>query len=144
MLSLKYWHGPPHLCKCFYHKETKIFTLNAMTDRGYTKLIEVLNRIGYKFPEKPEIRVTPAMLTIAPKVLKQEINLHPQERLFSEEPSPRVKEEMEKMNVFLKKLMDAENSGMDYDLRELAFLSGIEFETAKQIVEQIEKKFKRR
>jgi hypothetical protein len=37
------------------------------------------------------------------------------------------------MNIFLKKLIDALYSGADYDLRELAFLAGIELETAKEI-----------
>lgn len=144
MLSLKHWHGVPHYCKCFYHTEKKIFSLIAMTDRGYAKLVEVLTQSGYRFPAEPEIRMTPAMLTVVKQVLGREIELNPYERLFTEEPSPGDKEELGKINNFLKKLMDAENSGADYDLRELAFLSGIEFETAKGIVEQISKKFKGR
>jgi hypothetical protein len=35
MLSLKKWHDFPHFSKAFYHTEKKIFTLSAMTDRGY-------------------------------------------------------------------------------------------------------------
>ena len=140
MFSLKRWHNFPHFCKCFYHKEEKIFSLNAMTDRGYDKLVEVMNQLGFEFPTEPEIRVTPAMLSVVSEVLGREIELNPYEKLFAKESSPEAKTKLEKINVFLKRLMDAQNSGVDYDLQELAFLSGIEYETAKDLVEQISKK----
>lgn len=144
MVSLKKWDEFPHFCKCFYNTEKKTFSLNAMTYRGYAKLVEALNQSGYELSEEPQVRVTPAMLTVVEAVLGRKIELNPYERLFTEEPSPGTKEELDKINIFLKKLMDAENSRADYDLRELAFLSGIEFETAKEIADQVRKKIKLR
>lgn len=144
MFSLKEWDGFPHYCKCFYDEDRKLLSLNAMTDRGYERLRIVLNKLGYKFPKEPDNRVTPAMFSIAQEVLGREIEISPYEKLFTEKPSPETKVELNKMNVFLKKFMDAFNSGADYDLRELAFLSGIELETAKEIEEQVSKKFKLR
>jgi hypothetical protein len=144
MLSLKRWHGFPHFCNCFYDMGKKIFSLSAMTDRGYTKLVEVLNQLGYKFPQEPIIRVTPAMVSMTKEVLGREVELNPYEKLFKEEPAPGTDEGLRKVNGFLTRLMDALNSGANYDLQELAFLSGIELETAREIADQVSKKFKLR
>jgi hypothetical protein len=47
-----------------------------------------------------------------------------------------------KLNSFMRRLMEAVNSGSEYDLRRPADLSGIELATAKEIEEQIRKKVK--
>lgn len=142
--SLKRWHKFPHYCSCYYDAARKIFCLNAMTDRGYAKLVEVLDGLGYQFPREAETRVTMAMFTIAKEVLGRKLEINPYEKIFREKQSPATEAELGKMNSFLKKLSDALNSGVDYDLRELAFLAGIELETAKEMEKQIVKKFKLR
>jgi hypothetical protein len=142
MFSLKRWHGFPHFCKCFYDIEKKILSLNAMTNRGYAKLVNVLNQAGYDFSKEPDVRVSMAMVSIIKQVLGREVEPNPYEKLFAEKPSPDNNEELARINGFLKILMDALNSGVDYDLRELASLSGIELEMAKEIAEQVGRKFK--
>lgn len=144
MLSLKRWHGFPHFCKCFYDTEKRVFSLHAMTERGYAKLVEVLNRLGYELSGEPEVRVTLAMASIIEEVLGRKPELNPYEKLFTKKPSPEKEAELDKVNVFLKKFMNAFNSGADYDLQELASASGIPLETAKDIAEQINKQFKLR
>ena len=143
MFALKEWDSFPHYCKCFYDEEKKLFSLNATTDRGYDRLRKVVNKLGYRFPKEPENRVTMAMFSVVKEVLGREIEINPYERLFTEKPSPETEAELGKINNFLERLMDAVISGTNYDLRELAFLAGIEFETAKELEEQIRKKLGR-
>lgn len=137
MLSLKYWQGHPHFCKCFYDMDKKIFSLNAMTDRGYSKLVKVLNNLGYDFPEQPEIRVTMPMFLTAKEVLGGDDEINPYDKLFREEPSPEEKAKLDRINNFLNRLMDAINSGTEYDLGELALLAGIELEIAQELEEKV-------
>lgn len=140
MLSLKRWQGMPHFSKCFYDVDRKILSLNAMTDRGYSKLVEALNKLGFEFPEEPENRATPAIISAVEEIFGKEIELNPYEKLFTEESLPDVKEELGMVNIFLEKLTDALNLGAEIDLQELAALSGIELEKAQEIVEQVRKK----
>ncbi len=84
--ALKEWDGFPHFCQCFYDEERKILSLNAMTERGYERLRKVLNQLGYKFLEEPDLRVTPAMFSLAREVLGREIEINPYEKLFTEKP----------------------------------------------------------
>jgi hypothetical protein len=105
--------------------------------------VDTLNQLGEEFPQEPEIRVTPTMGSIVKEVLGREVELNTYERLFVKEPSPGAEAELDKINNFLKQMMDAVNSGKDYDLRELAVSAGIEYETAKQIADNVEKKIRR-
>jgi len=143
MLSLKRWHKFPHLSKCFYNMKKKRLILTSMTDRGYDKLVEALNRLGFKLPLEPENRVTPAMLSIIKDVLRRDVVINPYEKIFTRETSLSDQRQLAKINTFLESLMEALNSGRDYDIRELAKLSDIEHETAKQIAEQVIEKLGR-
>ena len=140
MLSLQKWHDFPHYSNAFYHQEKQILTLNAMTDRGYAKLIETLNHFGEKLPQEAEIRVTMAMFHATNEILGRIVDLNPYEKLFAKETAPKDGVEMEKLNHFMQLMTEATNSGRNYDLRELAVTAGIEYETAKQIEDQVGKK----
>lgn len=141
--SLKEWDGFPHYCKCYFDEERKLLSLNAMTDRGYDRLRKAINKLGYRFPKEPENRVTMAMYLTAKEVLGREIEINPYEKLFTEKPAPSDAAELDKINNFLKRLMDSINLRTDYDLRELALSTGIELETAKDLEKQIREKLGR-
>lgn len=140
-LSLKRWHGFPHFSHCFYSQKDKKLIASAMTERGYAKLITVLNQLGHEFPQEPQIRATPAIYTVLTDFFGKDLKLNPYEKHFAEKSSPEEEEEVKRLNQFLRLLMEAVNSGKKYDLRELAAKAGIEYETAKQIADQVSKKF---
>ena len=140
MLSLKRWHSFPHFAKCFYHTQKNLFIITSMTKRGYDSLISTLNKQGNEFPSSPEILATPAMLSIAKKVLNVEIEMNPYEKHFATKPSPQTQEELDRINLFLKNLIERLNKKEDYDIAQLAFMAGIDVENAKKIAKDLIKK----
>lgn len=141
MLSLKRWHSFPHFAKCFFHAEKNLFIITSMTVRGYDSLIVALNKQGNEFPSSPEILATPAMLSIAKRVLNIDVEMNPYEKHFAKETPPKHQEELDKINVFLKYLIDRLNKKKDYNIAELASMAGIDLENAKRIAKNVIKKF---
>jgi hypothetical protein len=137
MLSLKHWHSYPHFAKCYYQTQKKLFVITSMTKRGYNVLVSILNKYGNEFPENPEILATPAMLSIANKVLGVDGELNPYEKCFTKEPSPEGQKELDKINVFVKSLVECLNSKKKYDIAKLASSAGIDLENAKSIAEHL-------
>jgi hypothetical protein len=140
MLSLKHWHSYPHFAKCYYHTQKKLFVITSMTKRGYDNLISTLNKYGNEFPANPEILATPAMLSIANKVLDVEIETSPYEKYFLKNPLPNEQKELDKINVFVKNLVDRLNNKQKYDIATLALSAGIDLENAKNIAEHLIKR----
>jgi len=140
MLSLKRWHSFPHFAKCFFHAKKNLFILTSMTTRGYDSLISALNKRGNEFPSSPEILATPAMLHIAKQVLNVDVEMNPYEKHFTKKTSPENKKELDKINVFLKHLIDRLNKKEDYDIADLAEKAGIDVENAQRIAESLIKK----
>ncbi|MFC1585119.1 hypothetical protein ACFL5V_06210 [Fibrobacterota bacterium] len=141
MLSLKRWHGYPHFAKCYWHQKKKRFILMAMTQKGWKKLQETLNKSGYDFPLEPDVRATPAMLTATGRILKMKDDVDPYGKLFTKEPSPESQRELDKLNAFVHQFMDAINHNKEYDIEAMAKKAGIEKETANDVVKQLLKKF---
>ena len=111
-----------------------------MTKRGYDNLISTLNKYGNEFPANPEILATPAMLSIANKVLDVEIETSPYEKYFLKNPLPNEQKELDKINVFVKNLVDRLNNKQKYDIATLALSAGIDLENAKNIAEHLIKR----
>jgi hypothetical protein len=140
MLELKRWRSFPHFAKCFFHAKKNLFIITAMTERGYDSLISSLNKSGNEFPSGPEIRATPSMLHLAKRVLNVNVDMNPYEKHFAKKPSPEHQMEIDKINVFLKLLMDRLNKKKDYDIAELAEKAGIDIDNAEHIAESVIKK----
>jgi hypothetical protein len=140
MLSLKRWHSFPHFSKCIFHAKKNLFILTSMTIRGYDSLISALNKQGNAFPLNPEIRATPAMFHVAKQVLNVDVEMNPFEKHFAKKTSPDNQKELDKINVFMKSLIERLNNKLDYDIAELASNAGIEVSTAEQIAENMIKK----
>ncbi len=61
----------PHFCSCYYHSEKKTLFLSARSQRGYQKMIEVLEHLEYYPPAEPDYLVTPLMSFLTEKIVKQ-------------------------------------------------------------------------
>lgn len=140
-LKLKRWGNHPHFSQAYYDEKNKIILLHAMTDRGYHALVRGLNKYGYDFPEFPSIRVKPSMIETAEFILKKKITLNEYEELFSVETNEEDKEIIDKLNVLLKLALPAINAGESPDIEALAKKTGVDVETARDLIEQAIKKF---
>jgi hypothetical protein len=141
-LSLKKWSEHPHFAQAYYDEKNKIITLSSMTDRGFKALVRGLNEYGYDFESDPLVRVNLTMLKTASDILKRKIDILKYDHLFSKESSPAVKEGIQKLNMFLNLAIPEINAGLLPDIDALAAKAGIESDTAKELIAQINKKLK--
>ena len=141
-LSLKKWCKHPHFAQAYYDEKNKKITLSSMTDRGFKALVKGLNEYGYAFDSDPFVRVNLTMVKTASDILKRKIDIIKYDHLFSKESSPAVKEGIEKLNMFLNLAMPEINAGLQPDIDALAAKAGIDSDTAKELIAQIDKKLK--
>ena len=141
-LSLKKWSEHPHFAQSYYDEKNKTITLSSMTDRGFKALVKGLNEYGYDFDSDPSVRVNLTMLKTASDILKRKMDVVKYDHLFSKESSPAVKEGIEKLNMFLNLAMPEINAGLQPDIDALAAKAGIDTDTAKELIAQIDKKLK--
>ena len=140
-LSLKKWCEPPHFSQAYFDEKKKAILLTSMTDRGFKALTDGLNDYGLNFSADPFLRVNLTMLTAASDILKRKIELNEYGHLFTKDTSPAELENLDKLNALLKFVMPDINAGRKPDIEILAKKAGVDFETAKDIIEQIMRKF---
>jgi hypothetical protein len=140
-LSLKNWSEPPHFSQAFFDENKKIILLSSMTDRGFKALAEGLNDYGLNFSADPFLRVNLTMLTTASDILKRKIKLNEYEHLFKKETSPAEQENLDKLNTLLKFVMSDINAGLKPDIEVLANKTGVDIDSAKDLIKHIMGKF---
>ena len=141
-MALNDYNGFPHFTNCYYDRKKNRLMLSAMTQRGYDALVLALNKHGNAFPKEPDILSTMAMISAIKEVLNIEVVINPYEKRFAgKKPSPEAAKHIEKMNLFLKNMVDKINGKQEYDIESLATEAGLDFEVAKQITESVLKKF---
>lgn len=140
-LTLKRWGDHPHFCTVYYDENEKLLILSSMTDRGYNTLVNRLKEYGLELPEEPYIRVSPSMLSICSKLFGTESPLDEYESLFTKESNETDNKEVEKLNTLLGMYIDEINSGQNPNIEMLAKKTGIDPETAKEVIDQVNQKF---
>lgn len=141
-LSLKRWDAMPHFAVAYYDDGEAVLMLTSMTERGFDALTQKLNDYGFNLPAEPQVRVHPTMLVTAERIFNAKLELNPYEKLFATESSPEVKEELEKMNLFLRLALPAINAGRKPDIEALAKLAGVDVSLAEQLVANTMEKVK--
>lgn len=137
----KEWGEHPHFSTFFFDEQRKIILLQAMTDRGYRELVTTINKYGFTFPEEPSIRVNTSMLVTAKNILKKEILVNEYDELFKVESSKEYKREIDKLNAFIALVMPDINAGRKPDIENLAKKTGVDIETARDLVKKVLGKF---
>ena len=97
---------------------------------------------GLGLPTESQIRIHPTMLVTAERIFNRKLELNPYERLFTTESSPEVKEELEKMNLFLQLALPVINAGKRPDVEALAKQAGVDVSLAEQLVASTMEKVK--
>jgi hypothetical protein len=141
-LSLKRWDAMPHFAVAYYDEGEAVLMLTSMTERGFNALTRTLNDYGFGLPAEPQIRVHPTMLVTAERIFNTKLELNPYGRLFTAESSPVVKEELEKMNLFLQLALPAINAGKKPDIEALAKQAGVDVSLAEQLLANTMEKVK--
>lgn len=135
--SLKKWNEFPHLAQLYYDQNTQTLLLSSMTDKGFFKLIEVLNSIGVNLSEHSGIRLNLTMLTTAGNILQKEIELNEYEKLFTKKSTPTEQKEMDKLNHLVGLVLPDINAGRKPDLQALAQKTGYDIKMIEDIVNQL-------
>lgn len=141
-LSLKKWSEHPHFSQACFDENINTLLLSSMTDRGFNALVEGLNEYRLNISEEPIVRVNLNMITTASDILKRKIRLNEYEDLFTKEISPVAKENLDKLNVFLKLVLPDFNEGRDPDINKLAKEAGIDVPTARDLMKELNGKFR--
>lgn len=141
-LSLKEWSEPPHFSTLYYDEKDEALALYAMTRRGFDALVTHLNNYcGFALPAEPDLQINPSMFSTAEKILKKKDHIFDYMSLFEEPPSsPEDTEIMDKLNEFLALAMPEINSGRQPDVEALAKKTGLDPESAREIISDLLKK----
>ncbi len=142
-LSPKKWSEPPHYGEGYYDEKRRSLILTAMSDRGFAALGGMLKQKGFDVSDEPQIRVSPAMIVTAERILRRKIRLNPYESLFEKERSFEQRREMEKLNQLLQLILPDINAGREPDIEALALKVGVDPLLAKHVVGQAVKRAKK-
>jgi len=144
-LSLEDWDQFPHFSFAYYDEKKEQLFLYAMSDRGYTALVDALNDCGYQLPYDSDFRVNMGMVAAVQQILKKDIRLNPYESLFEHtaEPDAEQDEEVERLNEMLNSIIPDINAGRKPDAAKLAQQFNVNEETAREIIDQFWEKYGR-
>ncbi|MEA1886842.1 MAG: hypothetical protein U9N72_06510 [Bacteroidota bacterium] len=132
----------PHFARIYFDENEKILLFTAMTETGFQNLVRDFNAFGYAYPDTPYLRVRPQMVVTAEPILKTKIILNEYEGLFHEDIDPGVAEELDKMNAFVKLVLDDINAGLKPDIDAAVRQTGVSRETAEDMVNMLMEKRK--
>jgi hypothetical protein len=141
-LILKRWSCHPHFSMAYYDEKSKVLFLSSMTDRGFKALVNRLNTYGYELSNEPDTRVNLSMIITAKKILKKDIRLNEYESLFTAKPSEEDQKNINKINRLLKLALPDINARREPDIEALAEKTGVDVETAREIVSKAMNKIK--
>jgi hypothetical protein len=136
-LALKRWNNHPHFSSAFYDEKKKTLLLYALTDRGFSALIDRLNGFGFNLSPEPDIRVGMSMTITAEKILKKKIVLNNYESLFIKDQPKENKEGIDGLNNLLEMALPEINAGKAPNIKLLAKKAGVDEEMARAILKQV-------
>lgn len=139
--TLKRWGEHPHFAQVYYDEKKQSVLLTAATDRGFLALVKAINKLGYGFPEEPDVRVNISMLITAEKILRKKLKANKYEQLFHIDTPPENKEFLDKMNAFMGMILPDMNAGRTPDIEKMAARAGLDVETARDFYNSVADKF---
>jgi hypothetical protein len=135
-LTHQVWSGSPYFAEAYYAEETDKLHVFALSDKGYQELAVILNNYGLNVPIEPDVRLHVSMSHVIEKVLKRKLHLNPYSHLFEITASPESEAEMLQLNKLMALALPYINSGQQPDIAALAKETGIDYELAKELLDQ--------
>ncbi|WP_336517027.1 hypothetical protein [Pollutibacter soli] len=123
----------PHFAEAYFDEEDELLLLSAMTENGYHKLYNLLNKHISNMPPDPDISLHPSMISTADTILKRKIELNPYSKLFETPPDPETADEIEKLNRFMKLALPSIKSGKSPDIDAIAKQVGLDPALAAEV-----------
>ncbi len=136
-LSPKVWGDPPHVAQLYFDEKEKLALFTAMTGRGFRELVNGVNVFGYDFSPEPFLSVSASMVATARDILQKKIVVNEYEELFRVEPDEEKQAAIDEMNAFMKLVLPDINAGRMPDIEAAARKSGLEIETARDLVNRV-------
>jgi hypothetical protein len=84
------------------------------------------------------------MVNTASEILKKKIDLIKYEKLFLKKSSPAEKENLDKLNHLISLALPDINAGREPDVKSLAEKAGLDFDAARDILDQVTKNILRK
>ena len=128
------WDGPPHLAQAFYDENLKIILFTSMTDRGFRALINAFNAHGYQFSDEAFLRINSSIVITTQDILDRRVVLNEYEDLFRVESSPAEQRALDGLNALLEQVLPDINEGRMPDIEAAARETGVDPETASDVV----------
>jgi hypothetical protein len=136
-LKLKTGSEFPHYAIAYFDEKQNTISRTALTDVGFQKLTQALNKCGLKLDEDADIRVSLTMFATAKEILKKDIELYPYESLFSHSDLEEEEDEetaLDNYNEFIKLALPYLNDRKKPNLIALSKKAEIEYEMEKKIL----------
>ena len=140
-LKLKRYNQFPHYAVAYYDENENILFRYAVTEHGFSKLTQALNKTGLDLFDEAEINVSFHMHQLLESMLKKEIVINPYDSLFEKDDDSSLsdkeehKEEEELVN--LRKFMDVAvskyNNNELVDVDSIAKQFGADIEMARRV-----------
>ncbi len=141
-LSPDKWSEYPHFAEAYYEENEYVLFLCSMTDLGFEKLIQLLNKYGNDFDEIPDFRVNSAMIVVAGNILQKEIKVNIYESMFEIKPTEKEQEETDKINEAIQMMLPDINSGKQPDIEQVAKKTGVDAKTLNDLIQDVLNKYK--
>jgi hypothetical protein len=136
-LGLKDWESSPHFSVAYFNEKKHIIQATALTEKGFERLIETLNKYDVKIDKLADIYLRPSMHTTAEEVLKRKIELMPLELLFESENEEELDEELKKLNDLIERAIPVVNAGEEPDLEAMAAKLDLDYDNNRETMEKI-------
>lgn len=89
---------------------------------------------GLKISAEPDIRLHLPMIICIKEILGKELQLNPYEEIFTRKSTPLEQDNMDRLNRLLSLALPFINAGQEPDIAALARETGLEEETAREIL----------
>lgn len=135
-LSDPIWSEFPHFVEAYYDEQRDIMLLSALTDHGYIAMAKKLHAHGFNLPVDPDIRLHLQMSTVIKQLLKKDLQINPYSQLFETKPPSENDPFITKLNQFIMRALTDINAGKEPDIDALAKETGIDPDTARDVLQQ--------
>lgn len=138
-MQLKGYESFPHFALAYYDEGLKELHCSAMTEEGYGKLSEKLDKSGISCSPHPQQRLHLSMKTAISEIFKKEVLADPYSDFFREQENGLDPDTMKTLNDFIAALVEKFNNNETPDLKKMAKEFSVPLETAKELKKVLEK-----
>lgn len=128
----------PHYCAAYFDEEEDCLFLSSLTDYGFEKLAQLLNKYGNDYNKKPDYRVNTSMMVITKDILNRDIEpFNRYELMFEIESSEEDQQQIDQINEAIRMMLPDINSGKKPDVEAISKKTGVDAKTLNDLVRDV-------